>query len=172
LIFFLSSHKDPSLKLDLADFWLDKSYACQLFQSPNALSIEQQLLINLAQAARMYPKLWQGMESSEPCSIKLTLDEAFEFLKETAWILEDTGFKIIIPAWLTPKGRRRAKLRLRTGSNKAKASPSAQSYFSMETLTDYHYELALGDETINPDEWQQLVEAKTPLIYFVVNGWR
>lgn len=166
LIFFLSAHNDPSLKVDLADFWHDKANAYQHFKQQEALSIEQQLLINLAQAARIYPKLWQGMESTTPDSLSLTLDEAFEFLKETAWILEDAGFKIIIPAWLTPKGRRRAKLRLRTGNKSLQTSSNSQSYFSMEELTDYHYELALGDETLSPEEWQELVEAKTPLIYF------
>ena len=80
--------------------------------------------------------------------------------------MEDAGFKIIIPAWLTPKGRRRAKVRLRSGGKTKTASASAQAYFSMETLTDYHYELAIGDETLTPEEWQQLVDAKAPLIHF------
>ncbi|MFU8787379.1 MAG: DEAD/DEAH box helicase [Methylobacter sp.] len=166
LQFFLSSHKDPSLKLDLADFWAHKDHFHTLLQQQFGQTIEQQLLINLAQAARIYPKLWLGMEGSEPDSVQLTLDEAFEFLKESAWILEDAGFKIIIPAWLTPKGRRRAKLRLRSGSKAKSAAASSQSYFSMDKLTDYHYELAIGDESLSPEEWQQLVEAKAPLIHF------
>jgi SNF2 family DNA or RNA helicase len=106
------------------------------------------------------------MEGTEPDSVQLTMDEAFEFLKESAWILEDAGFKIIIPAWLTPKGRRRAKVRLRSGGKAKSAPASAQAYFSMENLTDYHYELAIGDEILTPEEWQQLVDAKTPLIHF------
>ena len=115
LVFFLSSQKDPSLKLDLDDFWAHKNHFHDLLQQQFGEAIEQQILINLAQAARIYPKLWQGMEGSEPASVQLNLDEAFEFLKESAWILEDAGFKVIIPAWLTPKGRRRAKVRLRSG---------------------------------------------------------
>jgi len=166
LVFFLSSHKDPSFKLDLDDFWAHKDHFHELLQQQFGAAIEQQLLINLAQAARIYPKLWLGMEGAEPASVQLTMDEAFEFLKESAWILEDAGFKVIIPAWLTPKGRRRAKVRLRSGG-KAKSTPAnAQAYFSMESLTNYHYELALGDEILTPEEWQQLVDAKTPLIHF------
>ena len=166
LVFFLSSHKDPSLKLDLDDFWVHQNHFHEMLQQQFGQAIEQQILINLAQAARIYPKLWQGMEGSEPDSVKLNLEEAFEFLKESAWILEDAGFKIIIPAWLTPKGRRRAKVRLRSGGKSKSATASAQAYFSMETLTDYHYELAIGDETLTPEEWQQLVDAKAPLIHF------
>lgn len=166
LVFFLSSLNDPSLKLDLADFWADKDHFHELLQQQFGLAIEQQILINLAQAARIYPKCWQGMEGAEPDSVQLTMNEAFEFLKESAWILEDAGFKIIIPAWLTPKGRRRAKVRLRSGGKVKSAPASGQAYFSMETLTDYHYELAIGDETLTPEEWQQLIDAKAPLIYF------
>ncbi|MEY3289134.1 MAG: hypothetical protein RLZZ419_1376 [Pseudomonadota bacterium] len=166
LVFFLSSHNDPSLKLDLADFWAHKNYFHDLLQQQFGSAIEQQILINLAQAARIYPKCWQGMEGAEPDSVQLTMNEAFDFLKESAWILEDAGFKIIIPAWLTPKGRRRAKVRLRSGSKIKSVPASARAYFSMETLTDYHYELAIGDETLTAEEWQQLVDAKTPLIYF------
>jgi SNF2 family DNA or RNA helicase len=164
LAFFLSSQQDPSLKIDLADFWADKNHFCQLLQATGA-TLEQQILVNLAQAARIYPKLWQGMEGSEPDSVQLGLNEAFEFLQESAWLLEDAGFKVIIPAWLTPKGRRRAKIRLRTGKSTTKPA-SAKGYFSMDNLTDYQYELALGDETLSPEEWQQLVEAKAPLVYF------
>ena len=166
LVFFLSSHTDPSLKIDLADFWADKTHFHQVLQPQFGQMMEQQILINLAQAARIYSKLWLGMESSEPASVQLSLDEAFAFLKESAWILEDAGFKIIIPAWLTPKGRRRAKIRLRSGSKAKTASSAAQSYFSMESLTAYHYELAIGDEILTREEWQQLVAAKTPLIHF------
>jgi len=166
LVLFLSSHQDPSLKIALADFWADKNHFHALLEQAFGQAIEQQILVNLAQAARIYPKLWASMEGAEPDGVRLNLEEALGFLQESAWILEDAGFKVIIPAWLTPKGRRRAKLRLRTGSKGASATASARSYLSLEMLTDYHYELALGDETLSAEEWQQLVEAKTPLIHF------
>jgi len=55
LVFFLTSHKDSSLKLDLADFWADKDHFHKLLQQQFGLAIEQRILINLAQAARIYP---------------------------------------------------------------------------------------------------------------------
>ena len=91
----------------------------------------------------MYPKLWLGMETSQPDSLRLTLTEAFEFLKESAWILEDAGFKIIVPAWYTPKGRRRAKLRLKASSGGASATKAkTKGYFSLNSLVEYEYQLA------------------------------
>lgn len=166
LVFFLSSHQDPSLKLDLEDFWADKTHFHKALQKQFGNNIEQQLLIQLALAARIYPTLWQGMENSEPDSVQLNLEAAFDFLKESAWILEDAGFKVIVPAWLTPKGRRRAKIRMRSSGKSPSKSATSTSYFSMENLTNYQYELAIGDTVLTPTEWQQLVDSKAPLIHF------
>jgi SNF2 family DNA or RNA helicase len=163
--FLLSSHQDPSFKFKLDDFWHHGEQYQTLLTQQFGGDIEQQILMQLAQAAKTYPKLWAGMETSEPSSVVLSLDEAFEFLKEHAWILEDAGFKIIIPAWLTPKGRRRAKLRLRSGSAKS-STASAKSYLSLEGLINYQYELAIGDQVVSAEEWQQLVETKAPLVQF------
>ena len=166
LSFVLCSHQDASFKLDVTDFWAQGNRYHELLTQQFSDNIEQQLLVNLAHAARIYPKLWQGMETAEPASLILNLDEAFEFLQESAWVLEDAGFRVIIPARLTPKGRQRAKMRLRTGSKKASNSKAATSYLDLDSLTDYHYEFAMGDEMVSPEEWQQLVEMKTPLVHF------
>lgn len=167
LNFLLCSHKDPSFKLNLANYWHDgdsyQAIISQLFGD----NIEQQLLVNLAYAAKIYPKIWQGMETAEPVNLILNLDDAFGFLQEAAWILEDAGFRVIIPARLTPKGRRRTKMRLRTGDKKKGSKAAAsKSYLSFDSLTNYHYEFSMGDETVSAEEWQQLVDMKTPLVNF------
>jgi len=83
------------------------------------------------------------------------MDEAFEFLKESAWILEDAGFQNYYSGVLTPKVAA-GESSFAFGGKAKSASASAQAYFSMETLTDYHYELAIGDETLtlkNGSSW-------------------
>lgn len=167
LNFVLCSHKDPSFKLDLAEFWSEGDGYQELITQLFGDNIEQQVLVNLAHAARIYPKLWQGMETAEPSHLILSLGDAFSFLQESAWILEDAGFRVIIPARLTPKGRRRAKMRLRIGDKKkSSTTASAKSYLSFDSLSNYHYEFSMGDETVSPEEWQQLVDMKTPLVNF------
>ncbi|NOR81200.1 MAG: ATP-dependent helicase, partial [Methyloprofundus sp.] len=166
LSFVLGSHKDPSFKLDLAEFWVHGDNYHELISHQFGTGIEQQILVSLAHAARIYPKLWLGMETAEPASITLSLDDAFKFLQEWAWVLEDAGFRIIIPARLTPKGRQRAKMRLRSGNRKKTSSKSAKSYLSLDDITNYHYQFAIGDEEVSVEEWQQLVEMKMSLVYF------
>ena len=166
LSFILSSHKDLSFKLDLSEFWSNGDAYQALIKQQFGRGIEQQILVNLAHAAKIYPKLWAGMETAEPSSVTLTLEEAFTFLQESAWVLEDAGFRIIVPARLTPKGRQRAKMRLRSGSSKSTSNKSAKSYLSLDDLTDYRYEFAIGDEKVSVQEWEQLVEMKMSLVYF------
>ncbi|MBD2771355.1 DEAD/DEAH box helicase [Iningainema tapete] len=160
--FLVASKQDPSLKLALTDYWKKKEGA-----SVFGKDFETNLLLNLGYAARMYPKLWQGLETDRPIGMQITLEEAFDFLKESAWVLEDAGFKVIVPAWYTPAGRRRAKIKLKASASKLSATKSkTKSYFGIDSLVQYEYELAIGNQQVTPQEWEQLIKAKTPLVHF------
>ena len=165
--FLVADKQDPSLKLSLGDYWLMNQKAKKGFQTHFGKDFETNLLLNLGYAARMYALLWQGLETDQPTKLQLNLEEAFEFLKESAWVLEDAGYKVIVPAWWTPEGRRRAKIRLKTSSgNRSKAKTAGKGYFSLDSLVQYQYELAIAGEVVTEQEWQQLVNAKTPLVQF------
>lgn len=157
---------DPSLRPALAEYWRDPDIR-RLIGNHFGADFEKQLLLALGYAARIYPRLWDGLDNERPEGVALSLEEAFAFLKEHAWVLQDAGFKVLIPAWWTPEGRQRAKLRLRVaGPSKTATSGAASGYFSMETLLRYRYELSIGGEPVAPEEWQRLVEAKSPLVRF------
>ncbi len=163
--FQVAPKHDPSLRISLLDFWRLGQEHSQALRKQFGDDFEQHLLISLGYAARIYPKFWVGLETDQPVGIFVDLDTAFDFLKESAWVLEDAGYKVIVPAWWTPKGRQRAKVRLNakgtsSGSNKAK------SYFSLETLVEYQYNLSIGDQAVSEQEWQQLVGTKSSLVKF------
>ncbi len=158
---------DPSRRVSLADYWRMKPKQKKDLQKQFGDDFEQNLLLNLGYAARVYSRFWQGMETDQPIGIFVDLDAAFEFLKESAWILEDAGYKVIVPAWWTPKGRQRAKIRLKAkGKSAAGGKDKSKSYFSFETLVEYQYELSIGGETISEQEWRQLVNAQSSLVQF------
>ncbi|MEY6431599.1 SNF2-related protein [Thioalkalicoccus limnaeus] len=158
---------DPSHRLDLADYWAEPAAGRQAIQQRFGADFERDLLFDLGLAARIYPRLWAGLETATPQAVPLDLDGAFDFLKETAWVLEDAGFKVVVPAWWTPQGRRRIKIRLRPTGQRGKLSAApTQGGLSLDHLIQYRYELAIGDQTVTEDEWRQLVEAKTPLVQF------
>lgn len=165
--FVASSKKDPSLKLPLEEYWSLSKAEKKTFHKNFGADFEKNLLLNLGYAARMYPLLSKGLETDRPTGLDLTLSEAFEFLKESAWILEDSGYKVIVPAWWTPEGRRRATLRLKASSKKKKSGGQAKKgLFSFQQIIQYKYELSIAGQPVSEAEWNQLVEAKTPLVQF------
>jgi SNF2 family DNA or RNA helicase len=166
LRFFVAPTSDPSLRLALRDYWQFTVAKSKKIKQSLGKDFEQKLLLTLGYAARIYPALWSGLETDRPEGIILSLEEAATFLQETAWVLEDAGFRVIVPAWWTPQGQRRAKLRLRPQSKKSSAKSESPSYFSLETLVDYQYELTVGDQVLTPQEWEDLVNAKSSLVQF------
>ncbi|NBD14907.1 MAG: DEAD/DEAH box helicase family protein [Cyanobacteria bacterium] len=166
LEFQVAPKSDPSLRVSLNDYWRMRPDQQEPMKQQLGEEFEKHLLLNLGYAARIYPDLWRGLETDQPVGIFLNLDGAFNFLKESAWVLENAGYKVIVPAWWTPQGRQRAKVKLKASSKSGSPSDDSQSYFSLDTLVQYQYELAIGDEPVTEEEWQQLIEAKTPLVKF------
>jgi len=166
LQFQVAPKQDPSLRVSLHEYWRMCPEEQEQIKQQLGEDFEQQLLLNLGYAARIYPDLWRGLETEQPVGIFLDLDEAFNFLKESAWILENAGYKVIVPAWWTPQGRQRAKVKLKASGKSGSPSNDSQSYFSWDHIIQYQYELAIGDEPVTEQEWQQLIEAKTPLVKF------
>ncbi|MEG3438093.1 DEAD/DEAH box helicase [Pannus brasiliensis CCIBt3594] len=164
--FLVTAKNDPSLRLELDDYWFLDGKTKKTILNHFGADFEKNLLLDLGTAARVYPLIWKGLESERPIGFSLTLAEAFAFLKENAWILEDAGYKVIIPAWWTPQGRQRAKVRLKASAKSAKVSNISKGFFSLEKIVDYQYEIAIGNEAIDLREWEQLVNAKTPLVRF------
>lgn len=165
--FIAASKKDPSLQVSLSEYWESDAQGRRELERHFGADFHKKLLLNMGFAARIYPKIWDGLETQQPSGFVLNLNEAFAFLRETAWILEDAGYMVIVPSWWTPEGRRRAKIRLKTSSSGAKAaSGPGKGHMSLESVIQYSYELSIGDEKVSREEWQELVNAKTPLVLF------
>ena len=167
LHFLVAAKHDPSLKLSLDEYWRLHPRERADAARPFGQDFEKNLLLALGYAARIYPTVWAGMATDHPIGCRLTLDEAFAFLKESAWVLGDAGYTVIVPAWWTPDGRRRTKVRLKTSLRSPKgATTVAQGYLSLNTIISYEYQLSVGGQVVSEEEWQQLVNAKTPLVQF------
>ncbi|GCE24810.1 helicase [Dictyobacter alpinus] len=166
--FLVAAKHDPSLQLSLHAYWelepRERVEAVDAFGE----DFEKNILLALGYAARIYPKIWDGLATDKPAGYQLTLDEAFAFLKESAWVLEDSGYIVIVPAWWTPEGRRRSKVRLKTALRSPKGSTNAPQggHLSLKKVVDYSYELSIGGQVVSEEEWRQLVNAKSSLVQF------
>ena len=169
LRFLVAARHDPSLILSLEEYWSAPLQERREMAQPYGQDFEKNLLLALGYAARIYARIWDGLATDEPQSCQLTLEEAFTFLKESAWVLSDAGYIVTVPAWWTPAGRRRTKVRLKTSLRSAKkkgTAASASGHLNLSTLISYEYQLSIGGQAVTEMEWQQLVNAKTPLVQF------
>ena len=92
--------------------------------------------------------------------VELDTAGAFRFLSETGPLLSGAGFGVLLPDWV-----RKARLGLKlTTRSRASAGPSAtESRFGLGDLVDFRYDLAVGDEAIDPAELAELARLKVPL---------
>ncbi|MDR1313389.1 MAG: DEAD/DEAH box helicase [Deltaproteobacteria bacterium] len=78
-----------------------------------------------------------------------TVDQAYRFLKDIP-VLEEAGLSVRIPDWWRKKPEVRVKILV--GENKA-------SVFGLKSLLDWDVQLAVGDESLTPEEVSQLLSA-------------
>ncbi|MBD1864109.1 MULTISPECIES: DEAD/DEAH box helicase [Trichocoleus] len=166
LEFQVASRQDPSVQIPLQDYWRLRTKRHKALIQQFGENFEQHLLIHLGYAARIYPQLWAGLETDQPVGISLAIAEASAFLQESAWVLEAAGYKVRVPAWWTPQGWRRTKLRMKARGRTLGGDDKSKSYFSFETLVDYRYELSIDGKPVSEQEWQELVNAKASLVQF------
>src|SRR5260370_527985 len=168
LHFLVAAKRDPSLKMSMEEYWSFKPRMRKETAQPFGQDFEKQLLLALGYAARIYPTVWDGLATDQPAGCRLTLDEAFVFLKERAWVLEDAGYTVIVPAWWTPDGRRRTKIRLKTSLSAPKKGAAAvgSSHLSLGKTIAYQYQLSVGGQVVTEEEWVELVNGKTSLVQF------
>ncbi|GLV58521.1 helicase [Dictyobacter sp. S3.2.2.5] len=166
--FLVASRRDPSHQLSLFDYWEMEPRARAEAVRSFGDDFEKNLLLALGYAARIYPLIWKGMTTDKPIGFHLKLDEAFTFLKEAAWVLEDADYIVIVPSWWTPEGRRRSKVRLKTSlrSSKGSAAAAGGDHFNLKKIVDYNYQLSIGGQAVSEEEWRQLVNSKSPLVMF------
>ena len=168
IAFFVSCNTDPSPAIDLSDWWRMPERRKGEWYSRFGHRFERNLLVSLGQAGRICPLLWQGMKTAEPTGVEIDIDIAYEFLKEDALVLESAGYRIILPSWWTPKGRRRARLRIRSNSSSGQSQQSspASGLLRLDSLVQYDYQLSIDGESVSEDEWRALMEAKSPLVRY------
>jgi SNF2 family DNA or RNA helicase len=85
---------------------------------------------------------------------------AYNFLRETAPLLEGAGFGILIPPWWNKKGARLG-VKVKMKSQKDNVAPGRMS---MDKLVSYQWKLSLGETELSEDEFQALAQLKSPLV--------
>ena len=154
--FALQSAEDPSLMISAADVWAGQSR----WVSPGTDPAEE-LLAGLGTAARLFGELEDALREPAPDRVELDTPGAFRFLKQTGPLLSGAGFGVLLPDWVR---KARLGLKLTTRSRTTSGSSVTAPKFGLGDLVDFRYEVAVGDQALDPAELAELAELKVPLV--------
>jgi superfamily II DNA or RNA helicase len=153
--FALQSAEDPSLMVPAADLWAGEGFGA------GGDPVEE-LLAGLGSAARLFGELEQALREPAPAGLELDTAGAFRFLSETGPLLAGAGFGVLLPDWV-----RKARLGLKLTTRSQSTAPGAvagTARFGLGDLVSFRYDVAVGDQVIDPDELAELARLKVPLV--------
>jgi SNF2 family DNA or RNA helicase len=158
--YFLQANDDRSLLVPADKVWRERSstltFLKRQFENP-----QERLLSDLGSASRLFPKIEESLNSARPKDVRLTTDEAYKFLRESAPLLEQSGFGVLEPPWWNkPAARLRVKLKVKPKAD----AKTGSGLLGLNSLVDYDWTVAVGDTALTEREFEKLVKLKMPLI--------
>ncbi len=112
------------------------------------------LLEALARAARVCRPVERALDEPQPTSVQVDIADAWRFIDQTAPLLSDAGYVIALPddvAQLRP--------RLQLGTPDADGGP-------LGAFVEARWQGIVGDEVIDADEIEHLLEPDDPLVFW------
>lgn len=141
---------------------------------------QTKLLEDLKRASEFFPPLERTLMQEQPTGILLSPVEAFAFMRSWAIALEDNGFHVDVPDWATPEsGELSLRLSLTpvdaddeildgTGPDGPQNSNAltAGGRVGLDSLVRFDWRVAIGQQALTPQEFEQLVNQQSPLVRF------
>jgi len=158
--FLLQANDDRSLLVPAEKVWKERSstltFLKRKFENP-----QERLLADLARASRLFPAIEEGLKTARPKELKLDTEQAYAFLRQSAPLLEQSGFGVLVPPWWSkPSARLGVKLKIKPKTG----AKSGSGLLGLNGIVAYDWTVAVGDETLSAREFEQLVKLKMPLI--------
>jgi SNF2 family DNA or RNA helicase len=165
LEYFLQAVHDPEFLVSARVVWnnpVDRlEYMGRTIDAP-----QETLLAGLGLASRLYPVIEPSLQSAQPQSCQLNPLQVYEFLKSTAWRLQDSGFGVVLPPSLANQEGWANRLGLRVQAETPKLSKNQR--LGLQSLLNFKWELTIGGQRLSKAEFDRLVALNTPLVE--ING--
>ncbi len=158
--FHLQANDDRSLLVPADDVWQERSdtltFLNHKFENP-----QERLLTDLGRASRLFPMLEESLKAAHPRELALHTEEAYAFLRQSAPLLEQSGFGVLVPPWWSKSSARlkvKLKLKPKTGS------AVSLGLVGLDSIVSYDWNAAVGESELTEEEFARLVNLKTPLV--------
>jgi SNF2 family DNA or RNA helicase len=163
ITFHIQSKDDKSLLLPAEHLWANNIITGEE-KIMDARFNEERFLMDLHHASQLYTPIGKSLTGHLPTCCTIDSEQAYMFLKEGAWFLKECGYGVFVPSWWNYQ-KQQSQLGLRLKVNTPKKGSSARAgFFTLDHLVDFQWEIAIGDDIIPTEEFQQLAKMKTPLV--------
>ncbi len=160
----LQAIDDNSYKVDADLVWQHPTDALS-YQDRTIEAPQETLLGGLGRATRLYEPIKQTLLEPSPTECVLGPIEAFQFLKTTAWRLQDSGFGVILPDNLVDPSKVSAS---RLGLQISATAPPKTQRLGLQSLLNFKWDLSVGGQILTRAEFDELITQGTPLVE--ING--
>jgi len=159
LRYLLQANDDLSLLVPADVVWRERGPALKFlnrkFDAP-----QEHLLAGLGLASKMFPPIDTSLHSARPEACALNVEQAYTFIRETAMLLQSSGFGVLVPSI-------GSKLGVRVNLKSKKQSPRQKggvASLTFDSVIAYDWQLALGGEPLTREEFDRLANLKVPLV--------
>ena len=161
LRFLVQPKEDPSLMLKAEEVWAQNKN----LRLKDAALVREHLTTDLWRAAQLNPTVAIALKSANPSSIELSTDDAYHFLTHSSFDLKEAGFIVQVPVWWSKGGLdRRISLKASVPNFNETINVNQSAGLSLNTLIKINWEMALGGDTLDLKELEELAKLKAPLI--------
>ena len=158
--FHLLVTDDPPIIVDASQIWADGGGG-RLASIVGAEETPGDLLLaELARAQRIWPRLQEALEATNPTGLDLSTPEAHAFLQDIRPILQEAGVEVLVPSWW---GQATSRIGVRLMIEPHGDGENAPGV-GLSSLVDYAWEISIGDESVGLEELRRLAEQGVPLI--------
>ncbi|MBU3130444.1 DEAD/DEAH box helicase [Clostridium tagluense] len=133
------------------------TYLNKKFNNP-----QERLLEDLAVASKVFIPIERSLYDAVPVQCKISTEEAYSFLRESAYFLKEKGFGIIAPSWW--KKPSKLSVKLKDKNHSTNTNLATKSTFNMDTILEYDWKLALDGNAISEKEFDRISNLKVPFI--------
>ncbi len=156
---WLQAEDDPTLSLPASLVWEGGE---DIFSFLRARDPRKDLIRQLAELEPLLAEYGIRFEGAESTEVKLDVDAAGVFLRESMAQLEEKGVPVLLPAaWVRAPSRVRVNL---TATSRRDPTVRSSGLLSTASLVRFDWRLAVGDASLSEQDLLELAKAKDPFV--------
>lgn len=159
LQYYLQALDDTDFIVDAETIWNCTSDTLS-YQDRSIKNPQEILLKGLGLATRLYEPISNSLEVTNPISCELNPIEVYQFIRATAWQLQNNGLGVILPPGLAP-GESEQRLGIQIT---AEVSQKKETRLNLQSLLQYKLQIAVGDTTLSKAKFEKLLAQQSPIV--------